>query len=1047
MPKAEEPTPCPTAWGRPSGLPTPFGLPPTDFTFSSQQLTNHTNLRRPTIGPWDDGETENLDFTTEFGASFRSAAPRRRKAPGRKSIAWRPEIQIREDEEIPAAPAPKIQPRRPRPSIQLSHDGSNQARRSSIFAQPAQRLPSVAESRRAARDSISIVPAPNAPDAINKFAEATASPKLKKAPRRRTIYVPSDDTTIMTIHPGAQGAATDVTMNIFAAPPERPMEKTQRAPAPPNVRPASRPRLSLAAAPKKAPLQATARATQAAPAAPDVAGRGGGKENVPPGCMAISDEKKWRKSLAPTAESKMAAVMEPHVASRQPSAQSEVKTRRVELTLRGHPPPHHGSSTLAPPAGITHCPQEPRGLPACVEDGGRSKPAREIALASLPSSAATGKLPSKLSVPTINLEQDLQTQYPVLRDDIIKAEMYEDHWLAYQETAIVQLLNGLFSSAKPGRHTRERAGGPGVRRRFVELYHEAPFPLLHKRLQASLLYGALSIPAESLFSCRRLKDDVGLKRKFLSLWLDTYDRGALQAAAEVVIGRELGARSDASSESAAKDPERLIKRETRALEVFLETFLVRNDDVVRVKTGVGSIGSIARGGPYRSATREREVELGGQHGSWRRTVLRSLMLILLLDQGKERGIIGGCLFLRTSPLKSSGSVINALRGLLLPSAGDVTRTLGHLGYEVTHTQHPLQEYQYPIENLATDLRDGVRLTRVVELLLYPASHPVREQDVTVAMPTGELLVTTPQHADEWVLSHHLRFPAMGRAQKVHNVQVALAALDGVARGTANMGGVTADDIVNGHREKTVGLLWGLVSRWGLGMLIDWNEVSGEIARLRGLARTKTGLQRTERGDANAPEDSDDSNGTEERLFQSRDGFPRYRSMLKAWASAIAELHGLTVNNLSTSFADGRVFECIVDEYATYFPSTSSGARGDGLETKLKRLGCSHYFAALLGRQVGHGRIYDQDFVVAGLAFMCSRLLHTSLQGRAVVTIQQAYRARLLRRDMHKRMVLMRLAYDCQTVVLTRDRVIGAATVIQQAWRRYSQRRVNWFDLI
>lgn len=44
----------------------------------------------------------------------------------------------------------------------------------------------------------------------------------------------------------------------------------------------------------------------------------------------------------------------------------------------------------------------------------------------------------------------------------------------------------------------------------------------------------------------------------------------------------------------------------------------------------------------------------------------------------------------------------------------------HVFYNVCHVQIPLREYDYKINNVATDLRDGVRLTRLVELLLYPS---------------------------------------------------------------------------------------------------------------------------------------------------------------------------------------------------------------------------------------------------------------------------------------------------------------------------------------
>lgn len=48
----------------------------------------------------------------------------------------------------------------------------------------------------------------------------------------------------------------------------------------------------------------------------------------------------------------------------------------------------------------------------------------------------------------------------------------------------------------------------------------------------------------------------------------------------------------------------------------------------------------------------------------------------------------------------------------LRGEGDVTRHLSYLGYTVTHVQTVLDEYDYAVSNLATDLRDGLKLTSV-----------------------------------------------------------------------------------------------------------------------------------------------------------------------------------------------------------------------------------------------------------------------------------------------------------------------------------------------
>ena len=45
----------------------------------------------------------------------------------------------------------------------------------------------------------------------------------------------------------------------------------------------------------------------------------------------------------------------------------------------------------------------------------------------------------------------------------------------------------------------------------------------------------------------------------------------------------------------------------------------------------------------------------------------------------------------------------------LRGEGDLTRHLSYMGYIVEHTQTALEEFDYAVSCLATDLRDGVRL--------------------------------------------------------------------------------------------------------------------------------------------------------------------------------------------------------------------------------------------------------------------------------------------------------------------------------------------------
>ena len=227
-----------------------------------------------------------------------------------------------------------------------------------------------------------------------------------------------------------------------------------------------------------------------------------------------------------------------------------------------------------------------------------------------------------------------------------------------------------------------------------------------------------------------------------------------------------------------------------------------------------------------------------------------------------------------------------------------------------YVQNPLEEYSYIVENIAVDMRDGVRLVRLVELLLYPTE------------------VQTSKKTGAWPLSKELRFPAVSRAHKLKNVAIALEALEDVG---GNDNRVKPEDVVDGYRERTVGLLWGVVGRWGLEMgvggLVDWSELRKEIRNLK-----KDRAMNEGRGPK--LEGAEDEEEGEER---------GYVALLKGWARCIAERKGLHIENMTTSFADGKVFKAIVEQYEGYFPKRTINSQEVGLTARLRQLGCSSYF--------------------------------------------------------------------------------------------------------
>ncbi|KAF1988347.1 hypothetical protein K402DRAFT_392095 [Aulographum hederae CBS 113979] len=1000
--------------------------------------------------------TENVEYTTELQTQFRHAKPRRRPATHRRTT-FNPTFDIFEDE---AQREEQEREREHKPQLMRASHPAREAknRRSTIFAQPAQKMPVVQQP---------VVEVPEQPVGILKTAKPTRrrvsailsdrqavqergfdgashcadvewrdrqKMPLKKDPRRMTIYIPSEDTTIMTIHPGHAAArrpnSPDLGLDLVT------LSEIEESPRPAEiVKERKAPRKSLAAAPKKAPLQQTRRPLQNAPNFDDIVGQGGGKENFPPGYLGAQsikprktvvdslDEKPSRRSQTASASDRHVSVAEPTVVQR---AKASVTGRKRNCSNSIHQPsPMKSLKSRAGPVSFQRAPGSP--LPKAPS------PPRLTLTGEVSRQAGDAKASTKLNVPVIvqraqKLQGQYDGQYPVLNDDLARPEMYEDHWLNYQEIAITQLLNSFFDSAcRPT--VPVECDETSLRKRLLSIYHEESFSLLYKRLQASLMYGALSIPKDLISKALRLKDDVGQRRKYLDLWVESYDLTLLRTALEAVVGREIPVSNRLSGGStSSKSEERQIRAEKKAIERFIDVFLIRNDDAARMKTGPGTIASIARGA--------KDQDFGSQGWSWRRTALRSLMLIQLLDKAKTSDAFQGCLFQTSSPLKSSMAMLHAFAGLLLPSLGDITRPLGHLNYQVQAVQYPLQEYTYTISNLATDIRDGVLLTRLVELLLYapqtaPAQRTNIDDTITLNMPSGETLTTVLGHCNKevWALSQHLKFPCISRAQKLFNVRIALCTLEG-RKGLASrvVKDITAADIVDGHREKTLGLLWGLVGWFGLKTLVDWNNIDKEIAKFR---------KRWREEHMSAKNGDDFDEGFD--LF----GLDRHAYMLKMWARTLCLNHGIQVTNLTTSFADGKALEAIVDEYLPFFNLPSGISSQASLSMKLKSIGCSASFVSLfLPSNDIAASIPSTDFTLSTLSFLAARLLPVAVSHRAAAKVQSWYRCVLARRLTKRKVLARKVASECAMVVRTREKVVSAAITLQRAWRGVVEGRIH-----
>jgi abnormal spindle-like microcephaly-associated protein len=161
---------------------------------------------------------------------------------------------------------------------------------------------------------------------------------------------------------------------------------------------------------------------------------------------------------------------------------------------------------------------------------------------------------------------------------------------------------------------------------------------------------------------------------------------------------------------------------------------------------------------------------------------------------------------------SSLDVVQKMAKLCLDGEGDFARHLQSVAkVQLTHVQYPLDTFRFEITNLAVDLRDGVRLTRLAEILV--------SRDDCLQL---------------------LRWPANGVSQRTHNISIALGAIReaGIELRYSDGSSIDAQHIQNGDRERTLYLLWSLLGQWRLPQYLERIDLKHEIWTLKGLLKLR-----------------------------------------------------------------------------------------------------------------------------------------------------------------------------------------------------------------
>ncbi|TNN06994.1 Abnormal spindle-like microcephaly-associated protein [Schistosoma japonicum] len=281
----------------------------------------------------------------------------------------------------------------------------------------------------------------------------------------------------------------------------------------------------------------------------------------------------------------------------------------------------------------------------------------------------------------------------------------------------------------------------------------------------------------------------------------------------------------------------------------------------------------------------------------RHVIKRFIIFVWIIDCFKSHMLIkyDPCLFRTKSHIKSSSSLLLSFAQNFLHGESNLVRHIAYLGAQVIVNQTPLDEYQFTVENLAVDLRDGVRLVKLADLLIPTLPTPASNGKIPLEVGSNRLMSL-------------VRFPAISRLQKIHNVGVALKSFEQYGQISMSDGSVIDPrDIVDGHREKTLTLLWCLLLRHQVLALLNHSALESEIHTL------ETNINSFE-ADSCVLELSNVKLNISSENNEKEDKNHIAHSKLLYWASLVCHLYGVPVTSLDESFTDGRALCYLLHHY-------------------------------------------------------------------------------------------------------------------------------------
>ncbi|XP_054645334.1 abnormal spindle-like microcephaly-associated protein [Dunckerocampus dactyliophorus] len=717
-----------------------------------------------------------------------------------------------------------------------------------------------------------------------------------------------------------------------------------------------------------------------------------------------------------------------------------MKTPSLKTTKSSAPSPTKPTSTKLPSQGATSLKSSRAQSVRCV------KPARVAAVAQ---SMLTFIKPAQTAIPRHPLPFAAKNMF------------YDERWIEKQERGFTWWLNYVltpddfkvnteitkvsaaslamgcsdkFSVAKAPTKEEMSFSTYTARRKLNRLRRSACQLFTSESMAKAIKRLEIEVEAKRLLirKDRHLWKDIGERQKVLN-WLLAYNPLWLRIGLETIFGELISLESNS---------------DTMGMAMFILQRLLWNPDIAA---------------EFRHPKVPHLYKDGHEEALSRFTLKKLLLLVCFLDKAKESRLIehDPCLFCMDAEFKTSKDLLLAFSRDFLSGEGILPRHLGYLGLPVSHVQAPLDEFNFAVRNLAVDLKCGVRLVRVMELLIK-----------------------------QWGLSAKLRLPAISRLQKVHNVDISLQVLksQGVDLKDEHGHMIESRDIVDGHRERTLSLLWKIIFSYQVEVILDVDQLREEIGFLRRTLRIKRRLAslRADRGLDCAPKTK----------MPCEHGSTKV-ALLMEWTRAVCDFYNLKVENFTVTFSDGRVLcylihhyhpslvsedcvhnnttqtvecsprgrmelDCSAVDSDDSFDYSLAGRNGlqspsvafkELLENEKSNFRLVNTAVAFLGGVPAminpadmSNTIPNEKVVMSYLSFLCARLLDLRNETRAARVIQGAWRKYRLKRDLQLYKERNMAALKIQVVVrhfLQRRRAkkqCAASIIIQSVWRGYVTRK-------